>query len=67
MANKKQSVLNEEMKDKSLMEILSLNGESSVFKKNTLIDFSYPTGISVIDYSLGYEVNINYKLEHSML
>lgn len=58
MAYKKQSVLNEEMKDADLMTILSNNGQSSVFKKNTLVDFSYSTGISVIDYSLGYEVNI---------
>lgn len=58
MANKKQSVLNEELKDADLMTILSNNGQSSVFKKNTLVDFSYSTGISVIDYSLGYEVNI---------
>lgn len=58
MANKKQSFLNEEMKDADLMTILSNNGQSSVFKKNTLVDFSYSTGISVIDYSLGYEVNI---------
>jgi RecA/RadA recombinase len=61
MANKKQSFLNEEMKDADLMTILSNNGQSSVFSKNTLIDYSYPTGISVIDYSLGYEVNIKDK------
>jgi len=61
MANKKQSVLNEEMKDADLMTILSNNGQSSVFSKNTLVDYSYPTGISVIDYSLGYEVNIKDK------
>ena len=58
MASKKQAVLEAEMKDKDLMEILSNDGTSSVFKKNTLIDYSYPTGISVIDYSLGYEVNV---------
>jgi hypothetical protein len=58
MAYKKQDVLNEEMKNADLMTILSNNGQSSVFKKNTLVDFSYSTGISVIDYSLGYEVNI---------
>lgn len=58
MANKKQSVLEAEMADKDMMEILSMNGTSEVFKQNDLIDFSYPTGISVIDYSLGYEVNI---------
>ena len=58
MANKKQEVLNAEMKDKDLMTILSNDGTSSVFTKNELVDFSYPTGISVIDYSLGYEVNI---------
>ena len=58
MASKKQAVLEAEMKDKDLMQILSNDGTSSVFKKNTLIDYSYPTGISVIDYSLGYEVNV---------
>ena len=58
MATKKASILMEENKDKSMMEILSMNGESSVFRTNSLIDYSYPTGISVIDYSLGYEVNV---------
>jgi len=58
MAVKKASVLMEENKDKSMMEILSMGGSSEVFKKNDLIDYSYPTGISVIDYSLGYEVNV---------
>lgn len=58
MANKKQSILAAEMADKDMMEILSMGGTSEVFKQNDLIDFSYPTGISVIDYSLGYEVNV---------
>jgi len=58
MANKKQSVLEAEMADKDMMEILGMGGASEVFKRNDLIDFSYPTGISVIDYALGYEVNV---------
>ena len=58
MAQKKQAVLEAEMADKDYMEILSMGDASEVFTKNNLIDFSYPTGISVIDYSLGYEVNV---------
>ena len=58
MATKKQSVLEAEMADKDYMEILSMGDTAEVFKKNNLIDYSYPTGISVIDYSLGYEVNV---------
>lgn len=56
MASKKQSVVNEELKNADLMTILSNGGTSSVFKKQKLIDYSYMTGISVIDYALGYEV-----------
>lgn len=58
MAAKKPSVLEAELKDADLMTILSGGGTSQVFKKNTLVDYCYPTGIIVIDYALGYEVNV---------
>lgn len=58
MATKKQSIQNEELKDADLMTILSNGGTSNVFKKNTLEDYCYSTGIIVIDYSLGYKVNV---------
>jgi len=58
MATKKQSLLEQELADADLMTILSGGGTSQVFKKNTLVDYCYPTGIVVIDYSLGYEVNV---------
>lgn len=58
MAVKKQSLLEEELKNADYMSILSGGGNSSVFKKNDIIDYSYPTGISVIDYPLAYEINI---------
>lgn len=58
MATKKQSVLEAEMADKDYMDIISSGDTAEVFKKNELIDYSYPTGISVIDYSLAYEVNV---------
>lgn len=56
MANKKQSVLNEEAKDMSLMEVLSMGKGSSVFRKNDLADYSYSTGIPIIDYAYGYQI-----------
>ena len=40
------------------MTVLSGGGTSKVFEKNTLVDYCYPTGISVIDYYLGYIVNV---------
>lgn len=58
MATKKQSLLEDELKDADLMTIMSGGGTSTVFRKNTLIDYSYPTGISVIDYALAFEVNV---------
>lgn len=58
MATKKASVLEKELEDLDLMTVLSAGGTSQVFKKNTLVDYCYPTGISVIDYALGYEVNV---------
>lgn len=57
-AVKKASLLEQELKDADYMTILSGGGTSSVFKKNDIIDFSYKTGISVIDYPLAYEINI---------
>lgn len=58
MATKKASVLEKELEDLNLMTVLSAGGTSQVFKKNTLVDYCYPTGISVIDYALGFEVNV---------
>lgn len=58
MAQKKQTLLEQEFKDADLMTILSSGGNSKVFRKNDIIDFSYPTGIWFIDYALGYEINI---------
>lgn len=56
MAKVKQSVLNEEAEGKSLMEILSMGKGSTVFKQNNYADYSYQTGIPIIDYALGYEI-----------
>lgn len=58
MAVKKTSALLAELDKTDLMSILSGGGTSSVFKKNDIIDYSYKTGISVIDYFLAYEINI---------
>ena len=57
MATKKKEVINEELKGASLMDILSSEG-SKVFTTNNLIDFSYSTGIVIIDYAYGYEILI---------
>ena len=56
MAVKKQAVLNAEASDMSLMDILSQGRGGEVFKKNSLIDYSYTTGIPLIDYALGYTI-----------
>lgn len=58
MAAKKQSLLETELANADLMTILSGGGTSRVFEKNTLVDYCYSTGITVIDYSLGYKVNV---------
>lgn len=58
MATKKQSVLNEEASNMSLMEILSMGKGALVFKKNDMADYSYSTGIPVIDYALAYEISV---------
>ena len=56
MAVKKKSLLEEDLANADLMTILSGGGTSKAFSKNTLIDYSYPTGVSIIDYAFGYEV-----------
>lgn len=58
MATKKVSTLETDLKDLDIMTVLSGGGTSKVFEKNTLVDYCYPTGISVIDYYLGYIVNV---------
>ena len=58
MATKKADVVNNELKNAGLMEILAADGNTKVFTQNTLVDYCYPTGIAVIDYALGYKVNV---------
>lgn len=58
MATKKASVLEKELENLDLMSILSNGGSSQVFKKNTLVDYCYSTGVVAIDYALGFEVNV---------
>lgn len=59
MASKKQSFLEKELADCSdLMTIMSTDNTSKVFNKNDVIDYSYPTGIVLVDHYLGYEINI---------
>lgn len=58
MATKTVSTLEADLKDLDIMTVLSGGGTSKVFEKNTLVDYCYPTGISVIDYYLGYIVNV---------
>lgn len=55
---KAKCLLESELEDADLMTILSNGGSSNIFKKNDMIDYSYPTGISLIDYAFGYEINI---------
>jgi len=58
MAAKKKGLLETELENADLMTIISGGGTCRVFSKNTLIDYSYPTGISIFDYVYGYEVNV---------
>ena len=59
MAIKKtKSPLEEDLSKLDFMTIVSGGGTSRVFSKNTLVDYSYSTGIPIIDYALGYEVNV---------
>lgn len=55
---KKQTPLEEDLEKLDFMTIMSSGGTSRVFSKNTMVDYSYSTGIPIIDYALGYEVNV---------
>lgn len=55
MAKKKIEVVSQELEGADLMTILAEGMSSDLFDKNKLVDFSYSTGIPVIDYLLGYE------------
>lgn len=55
MAKKKLEVVTQELDGADLMTILASGSDSDLFDKNKLVDFSYSTGIPVIDYMLGYE------------
>lgn len=58
MAVKKNTPLQEDLSKLGIMSFVSGHGTSRVFSKNTLVDYSYETGIPIIDYALGYEVNV---------
>ena len=55
---KKKSKLIEDLSKMDYMTILSGGGNSSVFKHEPLIDYSYKTGITIFDYVYGYEMNV---------
>ena len=55
MAKKKIEVVTQELEGADLMTILAEGVSSDLFDKNKLVDFSYSTGIPVIDYLMGYE------------
>lgn len=57
MAVKKRS-LEVDLTNADFMTIMSGGGKAKVFSSNSLIDFSYPTGVSVIDYATAYELNV---------
>ena len=58
MATKKKSLLQEELKNADYMDIISNGSKSKIFRCNDNIDYSYKTGITLIDYAFGYELNI---------
>lgn len=55
---KKKSNLEEELEKLDYMEILSGGESKGIFSKNDVIDYSYQTGITLIDYAYGYEINV---------
>ena len=55
---KKKSKLIEDLATVDYMSILAGGGDSSIFKHEALIDYSYKTGISIFDYAYGYEMNV---------
>lgn len=64
MAKKKQSVLEQDLSsDANIMDIMSMGNNSRVFSRNSLVDYSYKTGIWVMDYAYGYEVNVYNEAE----
>lgn len=66
MATKKRPDITMTITDNDMTDIMDIMSSSSstprVFSKNTLIDYSYSTGIPIIDYAFGYEVIV--KNEH---
>lgn len=58
VAKKKQSPLEEDLAKMNFMEILASGGSARVYSKNTLVDYSYKTGVTIFDYAYGYEVNV---------
>jgi hypothetical protein len=55
---KKKMQLAEDLATMDFMQIVAGGDSTGVFSKNELVDYSYPTGISVIDYAFGYEINV---------
>lgn len=55
---KKESKLMVDLKtsDVNIMSILSSSDSGTFIRKNNITDFSYLTGIALIDYALGYEI-----------
>lgn len=58
MAKKKVSPLEMDLENADYMTILAGGGKSTALKKNDNIDYSYSTGIPIIDYALGYDINV---------
>lgn len=57
MAQKKQSpTLMSDLQGAGIMTIMAAADSGKVFTKNSVVDYSYPTGIALIDYALGYEI-----------
>lgn len=56
-AKKKPNLL-EDLKDMDYMDIISGGETQGIFSENKLSDYSYPTGIPIIDYMYGYEINV---------
>ena len=55
MATKK-GLLEQDLENADYMTIISGGGTSKVFNKNTLVDYSYSTGVVLFDYAFGYEI-----------
>lgn len=57
MAKKKTPLL-QDLENLDYMDIISGGVAEGIFSTNSLIDYSYSTGIPIIDYAFGYEINI---------